>query len=61
MTVVGDVAQTGSDAGAPEWGSMLDPVFGGRWSRYELTVNYRTPSEIYFASLLEWRDGQVAA
>ncbi len=46
MTVVGDVAQTGSDAGAPEWASMLDPVFGGRWTRYELTVNYRTPAEI---------------
>jgi DNA helicase IV len=51
MTVVGDVAQTGSPAGAGSWAEMLAPHLGGRektsqWRLEELTVNYRTPSEI---------------
>ena len=46
MTVVGDVAQTGSPAGARSWKSMLAPLVGGRWREERLTVNYRTPSEI---------------
>jgi DNA helicase IV len=46
MTLVGDIAQTGSDAGAENWEQMLNPVFGSRWARFELTVNYRTPAEI---------------
>ncbi len=46
MTVVGDVAQTGSAAGARSWGEMLDPYAAGRWRQAELTVNYRAPSEV---------------
>jgi DNA helicase IV len=46
MTVVGDVAQTGSPAGATSWQDMLAPLVGGRWREERLTVNYRTPSEI---------------
>jgi DNA helicase IV len=46
MTVVGDVAQTGSPAGARSWKEMLDPIARGRWREERLTVNYRTPSEI---------------
>ena len=46
MTVVGDVAQTGSPAGARSWKAMLNPLVGGRWREERLTVNYRTPSEI---------------
>jgi DNA helicase IV len=46
MTVVGDVAQTGSPAGAASWKDMLTPLIGGRWREERLTVNYRTPSEI---------------
>jgi DNA helicase IV len=46
MTVVGDVAQTGSPAGATSWKDMLSPLVGGRWREERLTVNYRTPSEI---------------
>ncbi|HEY0716965.1 MAG TPA: helicase, partial [Streptosporangiaceae bacterium] len=46
LTVVGDVAQTGSPAGAGSWGEMLDPYVGGRWREERLTVNYRTPAEI---------------
>ncbi|MCL2584347.1 MAG: AAA family ATPase, partial [Streptosporangiales bacterium] len=46
MTVVGDVAQTGSPAGARAWKAMLDQFVRGRWREERLTVNYRTPSEI---------------
>jgi DNA helicase IV len=46
LTVVGDVAQTGSPAGAASWAEMLDPQLGPSWRLEELTVNYRTPAEI---------------
>ncbi len=46
MTVVGDVAQRGSAAGARSWAQMLDPYVKGRWREELLTVNYRTPAEI---------------
>lgn len=47
MTVVGDVAQTGSLAGAASWAEMLSPHLGTQqWRLEELTVNYRTPAEI---------------
>ncbi|WP_034271121.1 HelD family protein [Actinospica robiniae] len=46
MTLVGDVAQTGDAAGAGSWSQMLEPLVGERWRAVELTVNYRTPSEI---------------
>ncbi|MGY1745600.1 HelD family protein [Blastococcus sp. SYSU D00695] len=46
MTVVGDVAQTGTLAGADRWAEVLDPHAAGLWRLEELTVNYRTPAEI---------------
>jgi DNA helicase IV len=46
LTVVGDVAQRGSAAGARSWAQMLDPYVRGRWREEHLTVNYRTPAEI---------------
>jgi DNA helicase IV len=46
MTLVGDVAQTGSAAGATSWAQMLDPFVAGRWRLSELTVNYRTPAAV---------------
>jgi DNA helicase IV len=51
MTVVGDVAQTGSLAGASSWADVLRPHLGPQgqgqaWRLAELTVNYRTPTEI---------------
>jgi DNA helicase IV len=46
MTVVGDVAQTSTLAGATSWAEVLDPHLGRTWQLAELTVNYRTPSEI---------------
>ena len=46
FTVVGDLAQRRSAAGADTWGAMLDRYVPGRWAYRELTVNYRTPAEI---------------
>jgi DNA helicase IV len=46
FTVVGDLAQRRSAAGATSWGTMLDPYVPGRWVYRTLTVNYRTPAEI---------------
>jgi DNA helicase IV len=46
MTVVGDLAQTGSLAGATDWGAVLTPHVGQQWRLAQLTVNYRTPAEI---------------
>ncbi|WP_243866304.1 HelD family protein [Actinophytocola oryzae] len=42
MTVVGDLGQTGSPAGASSWERVLGP----RDRLAQLTVNYRTPAEI---------------
>lgn len=46
MTIVGDVAQTASPAGARSWRSMLEPLLRPGWRTEELTINYRTPAEI---------------
>ncbi|MFI6597443.1 HelD family protein [Nonomuraea sp. NPDC050536] len=46
LTAVGDLAQTGSSAGARSWGQVLDPHLAGRWREERLLVNYRTPAEI---------------
>ncbi|MDQ4119209.1 MAG: AAA family ATPase [Actinomycetota bacterium] len=46
MTVVGDIAQTGDRGGAGSWDEVLSPFVAGRWRLEQLTVNYRTPSEI---------------
>jgi hypothetical protein len=44
MTIVGDLAQTGSLAGTASWARVLRPDSADRLA--ELTVNYRTPAEI---------------
>jgi len=46
MTVVGDLAQTSTPAGADTWAQVLDPVAAGRWRTARLTVNYRTPRPV---------------
>jgi DNA helicase IV len=46
MTVVGDVDQVAAPWGTRRWADTLDAVAPERWERRELTVNYRTPSEI---------------
>ena len=50
MTIVGDVAQTGSAAGTTSWERVLEPLAGDRWRLARLTVNYRTPAEIMAAT-----------
>jgi DNA helicase IV len=46
FTVVGDLAQRRSEAGARSWYAMLNRYVPGRWAYRSLTVNYRTPAEI---------------
>ncbi|HJT94062.1 MAG TPA: RNA polymerase recycling motor ATPase HelR, partial [Mycobacterium sp.] len=46
FTVVGDLAQRRSAAGATSWDTMLEPYVPGRWVYRPLSVNYRTPAEI---------------
>ena len=46
MTVVGDVDQVAAPWGTRRWADTLDLVAPERWDSRELTVNYRTPSEI---------------
>ena len=55
FTIVGDLAQRRSAAGATSWGAMLEPYVpkatrgsarGGSWLYRSLSVNYRTPAEI---------------
>jgi DNA helicase IV len=46
FTVVGDLAQRRSAAGATAWDAMLEPYVPGRWVYRSLSVNYRTPAEI---------------
>ena len=46
FTVVGDLAQRRSMAGATSWDAMLSRYVRDRWVYRSLTVNYRTPAEI---------------
>jgi DNA helicase IV len=50
MTIVGDVAQTGSAAGTTSWADVLSPHVGDRWRLAGLSVNYRTPAEVMAAT-----------
>jgi DNA helicase IV len=48
---VGDIAQAASSAASSSWKDALNPLLEGspeadRWRLEELTVNYRTPSQI---------------
>jgi hypothetical protein len=61
MTVVGDVAQTSSPAGADSWADVLRPHLGSAWRLEELTVNYRTPSEIMAVASEVLAAGSAAA
>ncbi|WP_240470836.1 HelD family protein [Haematomicrobium sanguinis] len=51
FTVVGDIAQTSSPAGATSWAEALEPFVGERFTLDELTVNYRTPEQIMDAAV----------
>jgi DNA helicase IV len=61
MTIVGDLAQRESPAGARSWARMLDEYVPKRWTYRQLTINYRMPAEIMdvAASLLSTMDATV--
>ena len=61
MTVVGDLAQTRSAAGATSWEQVLEPYVGDRWRLEQLTVNYRTPAQIMDAATAVLRASGVDA
>lgn len=46
MTIVGDLAQTGSLGGVSSWAATLRPYVDDRATIETLTVNYRTPEEL---------------
>lgn len=46
LTVVGDIAQTGTVDGARSWASVFDKHAPGRWREETLTINYRAPAEV---------------
>lgn len=46
ITAVGDLAQTSATLGARSWQTALEPFVGDRLRVSELTVNYRTPTQI---------------
>ncbi|MGV8876012.1 MAG: HelD family protein [Rhodoglobus sp.] len=46
FTIVGDVAQASAAAAATRWDTALLGHVGSDWRLEELTVNYRTPSQI---------------
>ncbi|WP_341952266.1 UvrD-helicase domain-containing protein [Salinibacterium sp. TMP30] len=46
FTIVGDVAQASAAAAATRWDTALAAHVGSAWRLEELTVNYRTPSQI---------------
>ncbi|MCS5733935.1 HelD family protein [Herbiconiux daphne] len=50
FTIVGDVAQASSAASSTSWDATLSPLIGENWRLEELTVNYRTPSQIVDAA-----------
>jgi DNA helicase IV len=50
FTIVGDVAQASSAASSTSWSATLQPLIGENWRLEELTVNYRTPSQIVDAA-----------
>ena len=47
FTIVGDVAQTSALGGTHRWQKNMNSLFGEpNWDLYELTINYRNPSEV---------------
>lgn len=46
ITAVGDIDQTEAPHRHTTWAEAIDPVFGTRWRRSDLTICYRTPREV---------------
>ena len=56
FTVVGDIAQASSASAASSWSQALEPFLGDRFTVDELTINYRTPSQIADAAVAVARE-----
>ncbi|WP_246234461.1 HelD family protein [Streptomyces boluensis] len=59
MTLVGDPAQTGAEAGVGSWHEILAPYVEDRWEMVRLGVNYRTPAEIMDVAAAVLRAGSA--
>jgi hypothetical protein len=59
MTVVGDLAQTGSLNGVRSWESTFRPYVADRLRIETLTVNYRTPAQLMSLAVSVLRAGGV--
>jgi DNA helicase IV len=46
FTIVGDMAQATGPAVSASWEQALAPHVGSAWTRYDLTINYRTPAQV---------------
>lgn len=46
ITAVGDIDQTEAPHRHTSWNAAVEPVFGERWRRSDLTICYRTPREV---------------
>lgn len=46
ITAVGDIDQTEAPHRHTSWNAAIEPVFGERWRRSDLTICYRTPREV---------------
>jgi DNA helicase IV len=46
FTVVGDMAQATGAAVSDSWEAALAPHIGNRWTQRDLTINYRTPTQV---------------
>lgn len=46
ITAVGDIDQTEAPHRHTSWEAAIEPVFGERWRRSDLTICYRTPREV---------------
>lgn len=46
VTAVGDIDQAEAPHRHTTWDQAIDPVFGQRWRRSELSICYRTPREV---------------
>ena len=61
MTVVGDLAQTGSLNGVRSWESTFRPYVADRLRIETLTVNYRTPAQLMALATRVLRADRAAA
>ncbi|MFF2814774.1 HelD family protein [Kitasatospora cineracea] len=61
LTVVGDLAQTSSAAGARDWQQVLGRYLGTRWREERLEIGYRTPAPVMAVAAAVLADVDPAA